>query len=71
VDLSAREERVLALGAQGDSNEKIAATLFLIVRTVERHLANSYVKPRVSGNRHARRLRRATYKPPKGLQARA
>lgn len=48
-DLSTREEEVLALVAQGKSNEEIAATLFLSVRTVERHLSNIYAKLRVSG----------------------
>jgi len=48
-ELSAREEQVLALVAQGQSNEEIATTLFLSVRTVERHLSNIYVKLRVSG----------------------
>jgi DNA-binding CsgD family transcriptional regulator len=48
-DLSAREEQILGLVAQGKSNEEIATTLFLSVRTVERHLSNVYVKMRVSG----------------------
>jgi DNA-binding NarL/FixJ family response regulator len=48
-DLTAREEQVLELVAQGRSNEDIAATLFLSVRTVERHLSNIYAKLRVSG----------------------
>jgi pimeloyl-ACP methyl ester carboxylesterase/DNA-binding CsgD family transcriptional regulator len=48
-DLSTREEQILALVAQGRSNEEIATTLFLSVRTVERHLSNIYVKLRVSG----------------------
>ena len=48
-DLTAREEQILALVARGMSNEEIATTLFLSVRTVERHLSNVYVKLRVSG----------------------
>lgn len=48
-DLTAREEQVLELVAEGKSNEEIAATLVLSVRTVERHLSNIYVKLRVTG----------------------
>ncbi|MGZ4277924.1 MAG: alpha/beta fold hydrolase [Solirubrobacteraceae bacterium] len=48
-DLSARERDVMALVAQGRSNEEIADELFLSIRTVERHLSNVYVKLRVSG----------------------
>jgi pimeloyl-ACP methyl ester carboxylesterase/DNA-binding CsgD family transcriptional regulator len=48
-DLTVREEQVLELVAQGRSNEEIAATLVLSVRTVERHLSNIYAKLRVSG----------------------
>ncbi|HET6940466.1 MAG TPA: alpha/beta fold hydrolase [Nocardioides sp.] len=42
--LSPREREVLALVAEGRSNDEIAAGLCLSVRTVERHLANSYTK---------------------------
>jgi pimeloyl-ACP methyl ester carboxylesterase/DNA-binding CsgD family transcriptional regulator len=42
--LSPREREVLALVAEGRSNDEIAAELVLSVRTVERHLANSYTK---------------------------
>ena len=48
-DLSAREEQMLGLVAEGRSNEAIAAELVLSVRTVERHLSNIYAKLRVSG----------------------
>ncbi len=48
-ELSAREEQILALVAQGKSNEEIATTLVLSVHTVERHLSNIYMKLRVSG----------------------
>jgi ATP/maltotriose-dependent transcriptional regulator MalT len=47
--LSGREREVLALLAQGKSNEEIAQTLVLSVRTVERHVANTYRKLRLSG----------------------
>ena len=48
-ELSNRELDVLALVAEGLSNEEVAAQLFLSVRTVERHLSNIYAKLRVSG----------------------
>lgn len=47
--LSDREREVLSLAAQGKSNDDIATQLFLSVRTVERHLHNSYAKLGVSG----------------------
>jgi pimeloyl-ACP methyl ester carboxylesterase/DNA-binding CsgD family transcriptional regulator len=48
-ELSGREIEVLALVAEGLSNEEVAARLYLSVRTVERHLSNIYAKLRVSG----------------------
>ena len=48
-ELSHRELEVLALVAEGLSNEEVAARLYLSVRTVERHLSNIYAKLRVSG----------------------
>ncbi len=42
--LSAREQEVLSLLAQGLSNKAIAQRLYLSVRTVEGHLANIYGK---------------------------
>lgn len=47
--LSSREREVLALLAEGRSNDEIAAALVLSVRTVERHVANTYRKLRLSG----------------------
>ena len=42
--LSPREIEVLQLLASGRNNREIAETLFLSVRTVERHITNLYAK---------------------------
>jgi DNA-binding CsgD family transcriptional regulator len=47
--LSRREAEVLRLAADGRSNQEIADTLVLSVRTVERHLATAYQKLGLSG----------------------
>lgn len=47
--LSPREREVVALVAEGRSNEEVAEALVLSVRTVERHLQNAYVKLGVHG----------------------
>jgi ATP/maltotriose-dependent transcriptional regulator MalT len=44
LHLTRREVEVLRLLGQGRSNEEIAADLFLSVRTVERHVSNTYNK---------------------------
>ena len=49
AESSPAEREVLALVAQGRSNDEIAAALVLSVRTVERHVANTYRKLRLSG----------------------
>jgi pimeloyl-ACP methyl ester carboxylesterase/DNA-binding CsgD family transcriptional regulator len=62
-ELSGREEEVLELVAQGLSNEQIAERLYLSIRTVERHLSNTYAKLGISGKaaRAAAAARFATF----------
>jgi DNA-binding NarL/FixJ family response regulator len=62
--LTARESEILTLLAQGRSNQEIAASLVLSVRTVERHISNIYEKlglegrtARTAAAAHAHRLR--------------
>ncbi|MET0297085.1 MAG: alpha/beta fold hydrolase [Microbacterium sp.] len=47
--ISPRELDILRLAAAGHDNDTIASELFLSVRTVERHLQNSYAKLGLSG----------------------
>ncbi|MDQ0632158.1 putative ATPase/DNA-binding NarL/FixJ family response regulator [Arthrobacter pascens] len=49
VALTPREAQVLHLIAEGESNQRIAARWGLSVRTVERHIANLYMKIGVEG----------------------
>ena len=49
VTLTGRERQVLALVAEGRDNESIAGAFHLSVRTIERHLSNSYSKLGLSG----------------------
>ena len=51
--LSPREIEVLRLVARGRRNREIAESLFLSVRTVERHLTNLYAKIGAEGRAEA------------------
>jgi LuxR family maltose regulon positive regulatory protein len=53
VSLSAREMEVLALIAQGKSNQEISAELYLALNTVKRHAYNIYTKLEVKKRTHA------------------
>ncbi len=50
ADLSPRERQILELLAYGRSNAQIAATEYLSVRTVERHVSNIYKKLDLTGS---------------------
>ena len=49
ASLTASEQRVAAIAADGKTNREIAQALFISVRTVEMHLSNSYRKLAISG----------------------
>lgn len=53
--LTPREREVLRLLASGDTNERIAATLGIAVKTVERHVTNVYRKLGAGGRADATR----------------
>lgn len=61
LELSKRELEILALMAQGHSNEEIAATIFVSLSTVKTHIQNLFakldVKRRTQAVETARRLK--------------
>jgi DNA-binding NarL/FixJ family response regulator len=52
-ELTAREREILDLIAQGHSNAKIAARLFLSLRTVSNHISHIFTKLQVADRSHA------------------
>jgi DNA-binding NarL/FixJ family response regulator len=55
ADLSEREREVLALMAEGRTNQAIAARLFITERTVEKHVRNIFNKLRLPASPEAHR----------------
>jgi LuxR family maltose regulon positive regulatory protein len=53
ITLSAREMEVLALIAEGKSNQEISSELYLALNTVKRHAYNVYAKLEVKKRTHA------------------
>ncbi len=53
ISLSAREMQVLALIAEGKSNQEISSELYLALNTVKRHAYNIYAKLEVKKRTHA------------------
>src|SRR6185369_7795580 len=53
ISLSAREMEVLALIAEGKSNQEISAQLYLALNTVKRHAYNIFTKLEVKKRTHA------------------
>jgi DNA-binding CsgD family transcriptional regulator len=47
--LTASERRVAQLAVEGKSNREIAESLFVTLKTVEKHLGNAYMKLQISG----------------------
>ena len=54
--LTAAERRVVRLAAAGLSNAEIAQSLYLSVKTIERHLSSTYAKLDITGSGARRRL---------------